>query len=108
MAERVVTVAALLMDIEKELREMRLWETEVPSEEALSSTAPFAVDTLTFPQWIQFIFLPRLYFMLEQNIPLPQVSGIAPMAEEYFAPLGLPSNRLVTHFKQFDALVSAQ
>ena len=30
----------------------------------------FCVDTLSLPQWLQFVFLPRLYLLLERN-PLP-------------------------------------
>lgn len=94
------------MDIEKELRELRLWEFEMPSGDALASTAPFAVDTLEFTQWVQFIFIPRLYAMIEVQAALPLVSGIAPMAEEYFAPLRIPSSILISHFKRIDNLLS--
>ncbi|HSX51436.1 MAG TPA: YqcC family protein, partial [Cellvibrio sp.] len=46
-----IAVAEVLIDIEKELRELRLWDSEMISEEALASEQPFAVDTMTFPQW---------------------------------------------------------
>ena len=42
-----------------------LWEKVSPSAAALASDEPFCIDTLTFPQWLQFIFLPTLYRMLE-------------------------------------------
>ena len=101
-----IAVAEVLIDIEKELRELQLWDAEMISTEALASEQPFAVDTMTFPQWLQFIFLPRMYFMLEQQMPLPGNCGIAPMAEEYFSVLSLPSLPLIMHLQKIDALLT--
>lgn len=103
-----ISVAEVLIDIEKELRELQLWDFEIPSEEALSSTEPFAVDTLTFPQWLQFIFLPRIYFMIEQGMQLPGSCGITPMAEQYFSVLSLHSSPLIVHLQRVDDLLSNQ
>lgn len=58
------------------------WQIESPSAEALASQAPFAVDTLTFPQWLQFIFLVRFEQMITAQHPLPTAISIAPMASE--------------------------
>lgn len=106
MTHKHIFVAEILIDIEKELRELQLWDVEMPSEEALLSTQPFAIDTLTFPQWLQFIFIPRLYVLIEQRAPLPSVSGVAPMAEEYFQVLNLHSAPLISHLHKVDTLLS--
>ncbi len=106
MSHKHIAVAEILMDIEKELRDLRLWEFESPSPEALASTQPFAIDTLNFPQWLQFIFIPRLYWMLEQRAPLPSVSGVKPMAEEYFSVLNVNSAALILHLNRIDTLLS--
>ncbi len=106
MTHKYIVVAEVLIDIEKELRELQLWEFETPSQEALASTQPFAIDTLTFPQWLQFIFIPRLYWMVEQRAPLPSVSGVKPMAEEYFRVLSLNSAKLINHLDAIDTLLS--
>lgn len=103
-----ISVAEVLIDIEKELRELQLWDVEVPDDEALSSTEPFAVDTLTFPQWLQFIFLPRVYFMIEQDMQLPANCSIAPMAEQYFSVLRLHSLPLIVHLQRVDDLLNGQ
>ncbi|HSC68186.1 MAG TPA: YqcC family protein [Cellvibrio sp.] len=103
-----IAVAEILIDIEKELRDLQLWDNEMISEEALMSEQPFAVDTMTFPQWMQFIFLPRMYFMLEQQMQLPANCGIAPMAEQYFSVLNLASSPLVAHLHKIDNLLSGQ
>jgi uncharacterized protein YqcC (DUF446 family) len=106
MTSKHIAIAEILIDLEKELRDLRLWDFESPSEEALASIEPFAIDTLTFPQWLQFIFIPRLYFMIEQRFPLPNVSGVKPMAEEYFQVLNLNSANLISHLGKIDKLLS--
>lgn len=106
MTQQYIILAELLIDIEKELRGLQLWESDIPSAEALSSSQPFAVDTLNFPQWLQFIFIPRLYVMIEHNADLPNNCGIAPMAEQYFQPQGLNSAPLIEHLRQVDNLLT--
>ncbi len=99
-------VAEVLIDIEAQLRQLGQWHKVRPTAEALASDQPFCVDTLTFPQWLQFIFLPTLYGMLEEGQALPERCGIAPMAEEYFRGTGLGSNELVAALLRIDTLLS--
>ena len=106
MSQLHITIADTLIDIEKELRELRLWQSEMLPDEALMSEQPFAVDTMTFPQWLQFIFLPRMYFMLDEQIPLPGNCGIAPMAEQYFSGLDLHSSALIAQLQKIDLLLT--
>ncbi len=103
-----IQLADILIDLEKELRELRLWEAELPPPEALASVQPFAVDHLSFPQWLQFIFIPRLYLLIDAGAPLPGNSSVAPMAEEYFRPLNLHSAALIGHLARIDLLLSGQ
>ena len=77
-------VADQLLQLEAEMRRLQLWESEAPSPEALASREPFCVDTLSLPQWLQFVFLPRMSQLIELEQPLPGRSGIAPLAEEFF------------------------
>jgi uncharacterized protein YqcC (DUF446 family) len=99
-------IAELLIDIEAELRQLGLWDRVPPSPEALASDQPFSIDTLTLPQWLQFIFLPTIYRLLEEEQPLPGRCGIAPMAEEYFRGLGLASSALERTLLEMDELLS--
>lgn len=99
-------VAAVLIDIEAQLRQLGLWEKIPPSSSALASQEPFAVDTLTLPQWLQFIFLPTIYRMLEEEQQLPVACGIKPMAEEYFRGAGLATGELLHALGRVDALLS--
>jgi uncharacterized protein YqcC (DUF446 family) len=106
MIEKHIAVGEILLDIEKELRDLRLWEFESPSEAALASTEPFAVDTLNFPQWLQFIFLPRLHYMVRERLQLPTRCDVAPMAEQYFSEVNLNSNAIIMHIKKIDVLLT--
>jgi len=99
-------VAEVLIDIEAQLRQLGQWDKIPPSTEALASSQPFCVDTLTLPQWLQFIFLPTLYQMLEDEQALPERCGIAPMAEEFFRGSGLATNELVSALLRMDDLLS--
>ncbi len=99
-------VAELLIDIEAQLRQLGQWDAVPPAAQALESDQPFCVDTLTLPQWLQFVFLPRLYIMLEEGESLPERCGIAPMAEEYFRGTGLGSDELVAALSSIDDLLS--
>ncbi len=108
MTDQHIAVAQALFTLEGELRRLDLWEEETPSSEALASTQPFAVDTLSFPQWLQFIFIPRLYRLVEHRSPLPTNSGIAPMAEEYFKTLTVNSDELVAQLETLDDLLSTK
>jgi len=107
MENKFIAIASTLIDIEKELRALRLWTLESLPPEAFASTQPFAVDTMTFPQWLQFIFLPRMKVLVMQQLPLPVNCNIAPMAEHYFAALDLHSAPLIHHLHQIDTLLSA-
>jgi len=79
-----IRVAALLIDLEAALRSRLLWDAGEPSPEALASTQPFCIDTLDFPQWLQFVFLPRMHLLLEADLPLPAQCAVAEMAEMHF------------------------
>ena len=101
-------VAEVLIDIEAQLRQLGLWDKIPPSSEALASTEPFCVDTLSLPQWLQFIFLPTIYDMLEQGQALPERCSITPMADEFFRGTGLATGDLLQALQAIDQLLSGE
>lgn len=101
-------VAELLIDIEGELRKLGQWARIPPSDKALSSDQPFCIDTLTLPQWLQYIFLPSLYKILQDKQNLPSRCGVAPMAQEYFRGSQLSTDALVETLTQLDNLLSGE
>jgi len=99
-------IAAQLIDLEAELRQLDLWSDTPPAAEALVSEQPFAMDTLEFEEWLQFIFLPTIYGVLEDSAALPAQCAIAPMAEEVLGRRALPIDALVRSLKSLDKLIT--
>jgi uncharacterized protein YqcC (DUF446 family) len=60
-----------------------LWPTTVPTEAALCSQVPFAVDTMAFESWLAYVFIPKMEHILSAQLPIPKMS-ITPAAEQYF------------------------
>lgn len=107
---RYARLADAVLEIEREMRLLSLWipedSDEVPSEEDLASTQPFCIDTLEFPQWVQFVLLVRVRRLIETGADLPEKSDIAPMAEEYFRRTPQPTDNLVEHIRQMDRIIT--
>lgn len=74
----------LLVQLEQDLKQLKLWSEQAPSNEQLNSIQPFAVDTLAFEQWLQFIFIPKMTFLIDNKVALPKNMAVLPMAEESF------------------------
>ncbi len=89
------------------LVELRLHSTTAPSPDAFASVQPFCVDTMTFPEWVQFVFLPKLEGMLDGGEPMPSWCDVAPMAEEYFRHLEQDGQLLIEALRRVDELVTA-
>ncbi|MDO3382918.1 YqcC family protein [Gilvimarinus algae] len=106
MSEKHIAVANILMDLEAAMRDLNLWHQEVPPPQALASDQPFAIDTLTFTQWLQFLFIPKMYQLVEQRAALPEACAIAPMAHEYFRPQVIVADTVVAELARLDRLLS--
>lgn len=63
-------VAAKIAEIESEMMRVGLWQPEPLGEEQYNFHQAFALDTMTFTQWLQFIFIPRV------NDHLRRVEGL--------------------------------
>lgn len=72
----------LLQQLEQALTTAELWATEAPSQEAMASTAPFCCDKMSFENWLQFIFIPKMTVLITMQSPLPEKISLLPMAEE--------------------------
>ncbi len=103
---RAHEVSQILVEIRIEMQAIDLWAALPPSDEALSSSQPFCVDTMEFSQWVQWLLIPRLEQMIAREMPLPQNSQIHPMAEEVFKQLEEDTDRLLGLLEQLDSLLS--
>lgn len=74
-----------LDQLEQILKSLELWQDTPPSEKALQSQQPFCVDTLSFDQWLQWVFIERMKLLIANRQPLPQKSAVLPMAEVVYA-----------------------
>jgi len=106
MGPRIAELADQLLLIERELRVLDLWASTPPDARALASQEPFCVDTLSFEQWLQWIFLPRMKVILERDDALPAVSGILAMAEVVYQGRLQQMSGLLRALETFDALIS--
>ncbi|MEZ5525571.1 MAG: YqcC family protein [Pseudomonadales bacterium] len=98
-------LADIILELEAALRACALWEPAPPPPEALMSCEPFCIDTLRFSQWLQFVFITRIKLIIETQAPLPEQSGIVPIAEESFRQVSFNPNRIISVLARFDMLI---
>ncbi|CAM4314093.1 YqcC family protein [Vibrio agarivorans] len=72
----------LLNQLEQALKALNIWQDTPPVQEKLMSSEPFAIDTLTPSEWLQWIFMPKMQWLIEQKQPLPSGFSITPYFEE--------------------------
>jgi|TARA_B110001469_G_scaffold51019_1_gene49583 uncharacterized protein YqcC (DUF446 family) len=93
--------------LQLELQTLGLWSDVAPSENALLSTEPFCCDLMSFAEWLQWIFIPRLNYLAEKKAQLPRKSGIYPMAEVAFKDLQSNIKGLLGSIQRMDTLLTA-
>ena len=91
-----------LVRLEAELRRLGYWSSVRPSSQALASREPFACDSLSFTQWLQFIFVARITELLKNGEALPGSCGMTPMAEHFFTQQGVHVPELLDCIRQID------
>ncbi len=95
-------VLAKLEQIETELHQLHWWQLEPLKPEQYDFHAAFAMDTMSFSQWLQFIFIPKVRAAAVEN-KFPSQSQVAAQAIREFD--GVPeASYLITLLSEFDAL----
>jgi uncharacterized protein YqcC (DUF446 family) len=102
--QREQALIAVIDALEAELRRLELWEREPPSAALLASTQPFAVDTLRFSQWLQWLLIPRMRRIFKGEGSLPTKSAIHPYAEDCVDDVDDPRPLLLL-IERFDGLI---
>ncbi|MEP1447602.1 MAG: YqcC family protein [Paraglaciecola sp.] len=102
-----IEVEILLRKLEQSLRDAKMWSYSTPPDEDLESKLPFSVDMLSFEQWLQFIFIPKMSELLNSKSILPENVNLLPMAEQG---LSTSKNRsgVIEVIKQIDLVFSDQ
>ncbi len=94
----------LLQKLQNALIKADLWATTPPPPIAFLSQAPFCIDTMKFQQWLQFVLIPKMHALIEQNNPLPSNIALTPMAEEAFKNNLSSTQEILTILERIDTL----
>src|SRR5947209_15398940 len=101
-------VAAKIAEIEDEMKSTGLWQGEPLREEQYKFQQSFAMDTMTFPQWLQFILIPKVKKIIEIGGAFPSHSEVGAKAFREFvmwpAYGDRDTERLLSLLNEFDAL----
>ncbi|WP_231731572.1 YqcC family protein [Colwellia sp. TT2012] len=106
MKKHLEHTTALLAALTTELKLLKLWQTQQPSAVELASSAPFCCDSLAFEQWLQFVFIPRITQLINQQQALPSKIALRPMAEESFKQLS--AQALLAVINKIDQTLTGQ
>jgi uncharacterized protein YqcC (DUF446 family) len=95
-------VLSKLAQIETEMRRIDLWQEDPLMAEQYDFKAAFAGDTMSFPQWLQFIFIPNVQ-RAGKNGSFPSSSQVSTKAVREFDGMD-EAARLIELLSEFDAL----
>lgn len=99
----VPVISNLLTDLKVAMQQDNLWCETVPTPEQLQSTQPFAIDTLTIEQWLQFVFLEKMATILAHG-QLPSALCLSPVVVESFQQRRISAVRTVAVIAKIDGL----
>ncbi len=95
-------VLAQLADIKAELRHLGWWQLEPLRPVQYHFSKAFAMDTMSYSQWLQFVFIPRVKEAAAER-HFPPKSQVGAQAMREFD--GLPEASHLLHLLcEFDAL----
>ena len=92
-----------ITEIETEMKRIGYWNPELLPEEAYDFREAFAMDTMTYSQWLQFILIPSVRQIIDQKGPFPKESMVGVQAVREFDGEANAS-KLVTLLCEFDEL----
>ena len=89
--------------IEAEMKSIGMWQTTPLPPAAMNFKKAFAMDTMAYSQWLQFIFIPRVKQIIAQHGNFPSSSSVGAQAIREFDGDTNAAN-LITLLCEFDAL----
>lgn len=95
---------AALRELEATMQVADSWRMVPPPPEAFHSVEPFCIDTMALPQWLRFVFIPRLDAMVEARARLPETCDVAPAVEAWLASEGKGINDGLPLIKAVEAI----
>ena len=98
-------VAHAIDEIEAEIKRIGYWSAEPLPEAAYQFKAAFAMDTMAFVQWLQFIFITRVRDIIAKREAFPSQSMVGVQAMREFDG-DEKASKLVSLLCRFDELFS--
>lgn len=95
--------ATQIAEIEAEMNRIGYWCAEPLPESAYDFHMAFAMDTMAFVQWLQFVFVPRVKSIIQQRGEFPASSQVGAQAIREFDS-DPQAGRLVSLLCEFDSL----
>ena len=88
------------------MRRIGVWDETPITEEQRRTGGAFGTGSMSFTQWLRWIFVPRVRERLAADAPLPPSSSVGAQAvrEWGFSPITADTSRLELLLSQFDAL----
>jgi uncharacterized protein YqcC (DUF446 family) len=102
-------VEAKINAVETEMKQAGLWSDTPPEPEKLQITQAFGGDKLSFEQWLQFVFVPRVRDIIATRGQFPAQNQVYQKAYREWRMWGeMPGvDGLLGALGEFDALFSA-
>jgi uncharacterized protein YqcC (DUF446 family) len=93
-----------IAEIEDEMKRIGYWQNDPLRPEQYQFRMAFAMDTMAFTQWLQFIFIPRVKSMIETGEKFPPDSNNGAQATREFDGDD-NAQGLVSLLSEFDELI---
>ncbi|MDQ3707132.1 MAG: YqcC family protein [Chloroflexota bacterium] len=90
--------------IEAEMKRTGMWSAEPPPPEAFEFRAAFAMDTMPFVHWLQFVFIPRVRQIIATGGDFPASSQVGAQAVREFDGIN-EASELVSLLSDFDYFI---
>jgi uncharacterized protein YqcC (DUF446 family) len=105
-------VTAKIAEIEDEIKAVGLWQGEPLRAEQYDFHKAFAMDTMTFAQWLQFVFIPRVKAIVEAGGGFPSKSEVGAQAFREFVMWpscgDVDTERLLKLLNEFDSMFGSE
>lgn len=90
--------------IEAEMQSQGMWRAEPLPPEAYDFKAAFAMDTMPFVHWLQFIFISRVHEIIDSEGTFPASSQVGAQAVREFDGIN-EASKLVSLLSDFDHFI---
>jgi uncharacterized protein YqcC (DUF446 family) len=92
--------------IEAEMKRQGMWSAEPPPPQAFNFQAAFAMDTMPFVHWLQFVFIPRVREIVAAESSFPPSSQVGAQAVREFDGIN-EASELISLLSDFDYFIKS-